>query len=85
MLACRSSSETAPRRRPLLAGALTLALLLGAAGCVTVQPQDKEYLADPAMTFGSEGDVGAHEQHVFENREASYGARGVSGGGCGCN
>ncbi|MEM9191003.1 MAG: DUF4266 domain-containing protein [Myxococcota bacterium] len=56
-----------------------------APGCVTVRPEDKEFLADPAMTFGSEGMREAHDEHVFSNREGSFGAGGVSGGGCGCN
>lgn len=63
-----------------------VALLVTAlAGCVTVRPEDKEYLADPAMTFGAEGETRAHEEHVFNNREGSFGGGGVSGGGCGCN
>ena len=59
--------------------------LVGVAGCVTVRPEEREFLADPAMTFGSEGEAGAHEAHVLSNREGSYGAAGVTGGGCGCN
>ena len=62
---------------------LTLALCL--AGCVTVRPDEKEYLANPAMTFGSGGEASGQEEHVFHNREGSFGAGGVSGGGCGCN
>lgn len=65
---------------PLL---LVVPLLLG--GCATVRPEEKEFLAEPAMTFGSEGEVGAHEEHVFNNREGSFGGGGVTGGGCGCN
>ena len=61
------------------------ALGVGVSGCVTVRPEEREFLADPAMTFGSEGDAGAHEAHVLSNREGSYGAAGVTGGGCGCN
>ena len=77
----RSSSE----RRTLI-GALLLALGLPlAAGCVTVRPEDKEFLAQPAMTFGSGGDAEAQEEHVLSNREASFGAGSASGGGCGCN
>lgn len=60
-----------------------IALLIG--GCVTVRPEDKEFLADPAMTFGADGETASHEEHVFNNREASFGGGGVSGGGCGCN
>lgn len=50
-----------------------------------VRPEEREFLADPAMTFGSEGEAGAHEAHVLSNREGSYGAAGITGGGCGCN
>ena len=73
----RSSSEL------LLLLSLLLALLAG--GCVTVRPEEREFLADPAMTFGSEGVAGAQEEHVVANREGSYGASEVTGGGCGCN
>lgn len=52
---------------------------------MTVRPEEREYLADPAMTFGGEGAAGAAEAHVLSNREGSYGAAGVTGGGCGCN
>jgi hypothetical protein len=54
-------------------------------GCVMVRPEEREHLADPAMTFGSEGTAGAQEEHVLSNREGSYGAGAVTGGGCGCN
>ena len=50
-----------------------------------VRPEEREYLADPAMTFGSEATAGAQEEHVLSNREGSYGAGLVTGGGCGCN
>jgi hypothetical protein len=62
-----------------------VALGLAAAGCATVRAEDKEFHAQPGMTFGSGGEVDAQEQHVFSNREGSFGAQGVSGGGCGCN
>jgi hypothetical protein len=63
----------------------SLALLLSAAGCVTVRPEEKEYLAEPAMTWGGEGITEQHEQHIVENREGSTGGSSTSGGGCGCN
>jgi len=82
-VASRSFSERA------LCGVIGLALgalLLGAVvGCVTVRPEDKEFLAQPSMTFGADGRTKAHDEHVFSNREGSYGAGGVTGGGCGCN
>ena len=81
-MASRSSSE---RRR--LAPVVLLCLLAAAfaGGCVTVRPQEREFLADPAMTFGAEGTAAAQEEHVISNREGSYGAGTVTGGGCGCN
>ena len=74
-MACRSFSE------------LILALVVTAwlSGCVTVRPEEKEFLANPAMIFGSEGHTQAQEEHVLTNREGTYGAGGVTGGGCGCN
>ena len=64
-----------------------LAALLGVSagsGCVTVKPQDKELLADPAMIYGSGGTSTRQEEHVLENREAAT-SGSASGGGCGCN
>ncbi|MCB9596298.1 MAG: DUF4266 domain-containing protein [Sandaracinaceae bacterium] len=58
---------------------------LGASGCVLVRPEQREFLAEPAMTFGSEGIAGEQEEHVLSNREGSAGAGAVTGGGCGCN
>jgi hypothetical protein len=62
-------------------------LLLGALGqgCSTVRPQDKELLADPAMSYGSGGEAALQEEHVLSNREGAAGAGRSSGGGCGCN
>ena len=65
--------------------ALFAAAAIGLVGCVTVRPEDKEFLANPAMTFGSSGESGAQEEHVLGNREGSTGGQSISGGGCGCN
>lgn len=93
----RSSSESArtaarlpegrpPRPRGLVGAAFTaMGLAASAAGCVTVRPEQREILADPAMTFGSGGDADVHEEHVLSNREGSVGAGVTTGGGCGCN
>jgi hypothetical protein len=59
------------------------ALALGA--CSTVKPQDKELLADPAMSYGSGGEAEIQEEHVLSNREGAAGAGRATGGGCGCN
>ena len=60
-------------------------LSIAPAGCVLVRPEEREVLADRSMTFGAGGDAAAHEDHVLANREGSYGAGAVTGGGCGCN
>ena len=65
--------------------ALACSLALACSACVTVRPQDKELLADPAMTYGSGGVAQAHEEHVLSNREGTAGAGQTVGGGCGCN
>lgn len=54
-------------------------------GCVTVRPEDKEFLAHPAMTFGARGESDGQEAHVLGNREGTTGGSVVQGGGCGCN
>ena len=85
-MASPSSSER--RRAPMslvLALAAIAALGALAPGCVTVRPEQREFLADPAMTFGSGGMAEANEDHVLTNREGSAGAASVTGGGCGCN
>jgi hypothetical protein len=64
---------------------ILVVLLALAAGCVTVRPEQREFLADPSMTFGSGGQAEMDMDHVLENREGSAGSATVSGGGCGCN
>lgn len=54
-------------------------------GCATVRPEEREHLAEPGMTFGSDSVADQAEEHVFANREGSIGASSVVGGGCGCN
>ena len=68
---------------------LLLALLLGLGGCASIEPWVKPYernfLADPIMSFERDPVSAAYLQHVFEAREGARGASGSEGGGCGCN
>ena len=64
---------------------LALAVMLLCGGCVTVKPEAKELLADPAMLFDSAAMARRHEQHALENREGSMGGGSARGSGCGCN
>ncbi len=84
-----SSSNRPPRRAQVTSRALCTALALALAswlgGCATVRPEEREYLAEPAMTFSAGGMTDAHEEHVLNNREGSFGGGSAKGGGCGCN
>lgn len=64
-----------------------LVLLLGLllAGCSHVSPWQRELLADPAMTFGSEDAEDAPLTHAQGYREGGTSAASATGGGCGCN
>jgi hypothetical protein len=64
---------------------MTTALLLGAAGCATVAPYERERLAKPDMDTSRNADAKAGEEHATAYREGSSGGMGSSGGGCGCN
>ena len=65
---------------------IAIAIGLGlSASCVRVQPHQRERLAHPAMQGPVWVQQSKADQHVFEVREASKGAGGAVGGGCGCN
>lgn len=66
-------------------GVAMVLALSAATGCVTVQPQQRAVLADPMMQFDADGEEAAARQHVYDNREGSFGGAGIKGGGCGCN
>ena len=67
----------------LLAGMVLLS------GCTGIEPWLKPYerdrLADPVMSFDRDPVSTGYLDHVHEAREASRGAAGSAGGGCGCN
>ncbi len=79
----RSSSD---RRgmAPRLVVVIAIGASLLAQACVFVRPEQRETLADPAMTFGG-GEAQAQEDHILSNREGALGANASAGGGCGCN
>jgi hypothetical protein len=62
-----------------------------AAGCSSfkiepwVKPYERQNLADPIMAFGRDPASDNYLHHVHQAREASRGAEGSAGGGCGCN
>ena len=64
-----------------------LGLLAALAGCgrFAVRANEKEYLADPIMTFDQDQQEADADEHVLSNREGAAGGAGTGGGGCGCN
>lgn len=71
-----------------LTGAVALAATVLGSGCAVqpwVKPYERERLADPIMKFSREALPEKHREHVHNVLEASRGATGVQGGGCGCN
>ena len=50
-----------------------------------VKPWQKQVLAKPEMTFGSNELDEGFDDHIYFSKEASSGGRGFGGGGCGCN
>jgi Domain of unknown function (DUF4266) len=80
----------ADRRSRVRGGCMVIALLAAAllGGCAApepwVRPYERERLADPIMRFSRDALAAKHSEHVRDISEASRGATGVQGGGCGC-
>ena len=75
-------------RRFLMRSALLVVAGSVLAGCSIqpwVKPYERERLADPIMALSRNGLADKHRDHVYDVREASRGATGVQGSGCGCN
>jgi hypothetical protein len=64
---------------------IIVTLLAALSGCAAVAPYERERLASRDMQMQRNPDASAGEQHANAYREASSGAEGTSGGGCGCN
>ena len=56
-----------------IAQMLLALLLVFAAGCATVAPQQRAILADPTMQFDGDAKQSAPLRHAIENREGSMG------------
>jgi hypothetical protein len=68
----------------------TFALLIvtcavAGAGCVRVQPYEREELSLRHMSGGGERVEDKFRQHWQESREGGAGGYAAAGGGCGCN
>jgi Domain of unknown function (DUF4266) len=80
----------ADRQSRIRGGCSAIALLVAAmlSACAMpqpwVKPYERERLADPIMRWNRDALSAKHSEHVRDIREASRGATGVQGGGCGC-
>jgi len=57
---------------------------LGSSACVTVQPHERQYLAQPEMDPAIDGLEETFHSHIESAREGGFGGHGAAGGGCGC-
>ena len=58
---------------------------LALAGCATVAPYQREYLADRIMDPAASARERALERHWLDTREGATGGALGAGGGCACN
>lgn len=56
-----------------------------AAGCATVEPWQRGYLARPDMSLAAGPGTGRVLDKTYAAKEAAVGGDSVGGGGCGCN
>jgi uncharacterized protein DUF4266 len=60
-------------------------LALALAGCASVAPYQRGYLARPGMSFEESAAMAKTMEKVFVAKEAASGSASVGGSGCGCN
>lgn len=67
--------------------ALGLLLALACNGCAafSMNPWDRDLLAQRSMQLNTHPFITAADEHVYFSKEGSSGGRTFDGGGCGCN
>lgn len=71
--------------RKLLASLMLAGALSGCSTMQSVQPWEKDQLAKEEMQLVPDRMEEFFDSRVYFSREASFGGKGVGGGGCGCN
>jgi hypothetical protein len=64
---------------------LLVLALATCAGCTTVAPYQRGYLARPDMAFEPNAGLAKALEKTYSAKEAASGGASVGGGGCGCN
>jgi hypothetical protein len=59
--------------------------IIALTGCQTVEPWERGILAKEEMQWQASTMEARFRQQMFNSKEASSGASGAAGGGCGCN
>lgn len=72
-------------KRKQISRLLAALLLLFIGGCSSVQPWDRDLLAEKKMSFNPSPMMQAIDEHIYFSKEASMGGMDAGGGGCGCN
>lgn len=62
-----------------------LFVVLAAAGCASVEPWQRGYLARPDMALDPSPGIAKALEKTYASKEAASGGASVGGGGCGCN
>lgn len=57
------------------------------AGCVVtpLKPWERDIMAREEMQLDYDELIDAMDEQVYYSKEASFGGKGIGGGGCGCN
>lgn len=64
---------------------ISILLLFFLAGCVQVEPWDREYLAQEQMALDPYPLASSFKEHAYFSREGTSGGFSPDAGGCGCN
>ncbi|MEM7408708.1 MAG: DUF4266 domain-containing protein [Myxococcota bacterium] len=64
---------------------LLAVVLLGAVGCESVRPWERDVLARTDMAWDPDPLESALEKHIEFSKEGSLDGGAAGGGGCGCN
>jgi hypothetical protein len=84
LIADEPSGTLAAVASPLPRAVIAVALALASSACVTVQPHQRQVLAQPEMDPATDTLEETFHSHIESAREGSFGGHRASGGGCGC-
>lgn len=69
----------------VVAAYCVLCLLLSSCVVSPVKPWERDILAQENMQLDYDEMIDSMDEQISYSKEASFGGRGIGGGGCGCN